>query len=55
MQTVEVAQEDADSAVIGKGLTPGQTVVTSGFGRLKDGTAVRVDKAPAEKAPDGGS
>ncbi len=56
MQAVEVAQEDADSAVIGKGLTPGQIVVTSGFGRLKDDTLVRVDKAPpAKTTPDGGS
>jgi multidrug efflux system membrane fusion protein len=55
MQTVQIVQEDALIAVIGKGLASGQTVVTSGFGRLKEGTEVRIDRAPPEKAPDGGS
>ena len=41
-RTVEVARDDGVLAVISKGLEEGQTVVTDGHSRLRDGTRVAV-------------
>lgn len=51
--TVEVAQEGEDRTVIGKGVQPGETVATSGFSNLQDGSKVSVadPNAPAAAPP----
>lgn len=58
MQPVKVARQDEKNAVIADGVTSGQTVVTSGFGRLKDGATVSIsdgstspETTPAQKRP----
>lgn len=51
MRSVKLAQQDEKYAVIAEGLKPGEKVVTSGFARLKDGSAVSVsDGSPAPDA-----
>jgi len=42
MREVTISRQDEKHAVIAEGLTAGEKVVTSGFGRLKDGAAVSV-------------
>jgi multidrug efflux system membrane fusion protein len=42
MRAVKVARQDETQAVIAEGVTPGEKLVTSGFGRLKDGASVSV-------------
>ncbi|MBY0561320.1 efflux RND transporter periplasmic adaptor subunit [Hyphomicrobium sp.] len=52
MRQVKISRQDDKFAVIAEGLTAGEKIVTSGFGRLKDGAAVSVtdgSAAPAEK------
>jgi multidrug efflux system membrane fusion protein len=42
VRTVAVVQQDEKLAVISKGVTPSDVVVTTGFARLKDGAEVKV-------------
>jgi multidrug efflux system membrane fusion protein len=42
VRNVAIAQQDETHAVISKGLTPADLVVTTGFARLKDGAEVKV-------------
>lgn len=49
MQKIEVGPEDADRAVVLKGLKPGDRIVTEGQYRVQDGVAVAEDK-PKDKA-----
>ncbi len=42
MRAVKFARQDETQAVIAEGVTPGEKLVTSGFGRLKDGASVSV-------------
>jgi multidrug efflux system membrane fusion protein len=52
MRQVTITRQDEKRAVIAQGVTAGEKLVTSGFGRLKDGSAVSVGDgsapAPAE-------
>ncbi|HEY8193460.1 MAG TPA: efflux RND transporter periplasmic adaptor subunit [Hyphomicrobium sp.] len=52
MRAVKVARQDETQAVIAEGVTPGEKLVTSGFGRLKDGASVSVSDG---KTPPPGS
>ncbi len=47
---VTVQRQDETRAVIADGLADGERVVTTGFARLTDGAAVRVDAEPATDA-----
>ncbi|GLK80944.1 efflux RND transporter periplasmic adaptor subunit [Methylopila turkensis] len=52
---VKIARQTAELAVIGDGLKAGETVVTTGFTRLRDGAKVAVaapDGAPVGATPD---
>jgi membrane fusion protein, multidrug efflux system len=51
MEPVKVARQDEKNAVIAEGVTSGETVVTSGFGRLKDGATVSVSDGTTPAAP----
>jgi multidrug efflux system membrane fusion protein len=42
VRTVKVARQDEKQAVLAEGVTPGEKLVTSGFGRLKDGASVSI-------------
>jgi multidrug efflux system membrane fusion protein len=42
MRPVKVSRQDEKQAIIAEGVTPGEKLVTSGFGRLKDGSKVSV-------------
>jgi len=42
VREIKVARQDEKQAVIAEGVTPGEKLVTSGFGRLKDGARVSV-------------
>jgi multidrug efflux system membrane fusion protein len=53
MQQVAITRQDAKQAVIASGVKAGEKVVTSGFGRLKDGTTVSLSGARAPAAPAG--
>jgi multidrug efflux system membrane fusion protein len=53
VRPVTVAQQDDTNSVISKGLVAADTVVTTGFARLKDGAEVKV--APPEGQPADGS
>jgi multidrug efflux system membrane fusion protein len=53
MRPVKIARQDEKTAVIADGLTPGEKLVTSGFGRLKDGSSVSVSDGTTT-APAGG-
>jgi multidrug efflux system membrane fusion protein len=55
MRQVAITRQDAKHAVIASGVKAGEKVVTSGFGRLKDGTAVSLTGARAPAAPAGDS
>lgn len=50
VRNVAIAQQDETHAVISKGLTPSDLVVTTGFARLKDGAEVKVS-APDDGKP----
>mgnify|MGYP001766027577 CR=1 FL=1 len=58
-RVVEVVRQDEKQAVIGKGLTVGETVITTGFTRLTDGSKVKPttvgEATGAERAPAGGA
>jgi multidrug efflux system membrane fusion protein len=45
-QTVQLAYQDAESAVVSKGVQAGQTVVVTGQSRLAPGTKVAIDQPP---------
>ena len=47
-KTVEVSRDDGVTAVVSKGLEEGQTVVTDGHSRLRNGMRVAVTGAPAK-------
>nr|WP_255608739.1 efflux RND transporter periplasmic adaptor subunit [Methylosinus sp. Sm6] len=47
MRPVVIARQDEAQAVVASGLAPSEKVVTSGFGRLADGSRVRVLDATA--------
>ncbi|HXZ15296.1 MAG TPA: efflux RND transporter periplasmic adaptor subunit, partial [Roseiarcus sp.] len=53
-RNVKVSQQDENIAVVASGLQPGDTVLTSGFGRLSDGAKVRVvsDEPPVGEGAD---
>jgi multidrug efflux system membrane fusion protein len=55
VRVVKVARQDEKQAVIAEGVTPGEKLVTSGFGRLKDGASVSVSDgktpSPGANAP----
>lgn len=46
-RTVEIRRQDETRAVIASGLADGEKVVTTGFARLTDGAAVKVDEPAA--------
>lgn len=50
MRQVKISRQDDKVAVIAEGLTAGEKVVTSGFGRLKDGATVSVTDGTAAPA-----
>jgi multidrug efflux system membrane fusion protein len=49
VRSITVAQQDEATVVIGKGLTPTDLVVTTGFARLKAGAEVTVSGPDADK------
>jgi multidrug efflux system membrane fusion protein len=59
MRTVTLGPQDGDKIAVTKGLNPGETVVTDGADRLRDGAEVTIPsgkkvsavKPPAEAAP----
>jgi multidrug efflux system membrane fusion protein len=51
---IQVSYQDGDRAVVSKGLSGNETVVTSGQSRLAPGTRVRADQAPPTQASAGG-
>ena len=51
MRTVQVGQQTDNDAVITDGLSAGDTVVTSGFGRLSDGAKISVGDQPPAATP----
>ena len=53
MRPVTITRQDEKHAVIAEGLTAGEKVVTSGFGRLKDGATVSVSDGSAPPPPVG--
>jgi multidrug efflux system membrane fusion protein len=48
---VKVVQEGEKQSVIGEGVAAGDTVITSGFANLQDGSKVRLETGPAKGAP----
>ncbi len=52
MEAVKVARQDEKNAVIAEGVTSGESVVTSGFGRLKDGSTVSISDGSAAPEPE---
>jgi membrane fusion protein, multidrug efflux system len=56
VRLVTLTQQDDVRAVVAKGLSPGDRVVTTGFARLTEGTKVAVSSAEdaGQVAPDGG-
>ncbi|HEX5443916.1 MAG TPA: efflux RND transporter periplasmic adaptor subunit [Pirellulales bacterium] len=55
MRQVTITRQDAKNAVIASGVKAGERIVTSGFGRLKDGTPVSVGGTHTPSAPAGDS
>jgi multidrug efflux system membrane fusion protein len=53
MRQVTITRQDEKHAVIADGLTAGEKVVTSGFGRLKDGATVSVSDGRPPPTPVG--
>ena len=52
VRKIETGVRDGDKAQMVSGLKAGEQVVTVGGLGMEDGAKVRVEKAPAEKAPD---
>ncbi len=48
---VKIVQEGEKQSVIGEGVAAGDTVITSGFANLKDGSKIKIDTGPANGAP----
>ena len=48
---VKVVQEGEKQAVIGEGVAAGDTVITSGFANLQDGSKIKIDTGSANLAP----
>ena len=48
---VKVVQEGEKQSVIGEGVAAGDTVITSGFANLQDGSKIKIDTGPANGAP----
>jgi multidrug efflux system membrane fusion protein len=48
---VKVVQEGEKQSVIGDGVAAGDTVITSGFANLQDGSKIKLDTGPAKGAP----
>lgn len=48
---VKVVQEGEKQSVIGEGVAAGDTVITSGFANLEDGSKIKLDTEPASAAP----
>ena len=53
MRPVTITRQDEKQAVIAAGVTAGEKLVTSGFGRLKDGATVSVSDAHSPVPTDG--
>ena len=56
VRPIAVAHQFETQAVIARGISPGDKVVTSGFSRIKDGSSVSVaapESQPGASAPDG--
>jgi len=51
MRPVQVSKQDDQQAVVASGVAAGDQVVTTGFGRLADGSKVEVSAADAATAP----
>ena len=52
MRSVKIAQQDEKDAVFSEGLKPGELVVTTGFGRLEEGSKVKLgDGQPVAAEP----
>ena len=47
---VKISNQQGDKWIVDEGLQPGEQVITKGFQRLRDGTAVVIDKEAADKA-----
>jgi multidrug efflux system membrane fusion protein len=54
VRNVTVAQQDESEAVVASGLQPGESVVTSGFARLAEGSHIRIGTAEPGEAPKAG-
>jgi multidrug efflux system membrane fusion protein len=54
MRQVTVARQDEKFAVIADGVKPGEKLVTSGFGRLKDGATVSISGSGHDATPPAG-
>jgi len=50
MRPVKISRQDEKQAVIADGVKPGDTLVVSGFGRLKDGASVSISDGKASPA-----
>lgn len=50
LRVIELERQNADAAVVAKGLTPGETVVTDGQLRLVDGTKISIKTGPGAAA-----
>ncbi len=48
---VKVVQEGEKQAVIGEGVAAGDTVITSGFANLQDGSKIKIDTGPIPRRP----
>jgi len=48
---VKVVQEGEKQSVIGEGVAAGDTVITSGYENLQDGSKIKLDTGPAKGAP----
>ncbi len=48
---VKVVQEGEKQSVIGEGVAAGDTIITSGFANIQDGSKIKLDTAPAKGAP----
>jgi multidrug efflux system membrane fusion protein len=55
MRPVKISRRDEKRAVIAEGVQPGDTLVVSGFGRLKDGTSVSVSDGKTPPADTDGA
>ena len=52
---VKVVQEGEKQSVIGEGVAAGDTVITSGFANLQDGSKIKLDSGSAKGAPSAGA